>query len=62
MKVQYIFTKEEIKAAKDKMRELRQVALMSRDAGELEDSKEFYLRAKGFEESLTILGILQPKQ
>ena len=62
MKVQYILTQEEVKTAKDRLRELRNVALMSRDAGELEDSKEFYLRAKGFEEALTILGIIQPKQ
>lgn len=58
MRVQYIITKEEIDRAKRRLEVLRQIALASRDAGEMEDSKEFYLKAKGFEDALTILGIL----
>lgn len=59
MKIEYILTAQEIKTAKDRLAELRRAALLSRDAGEMEDSKELYLKAKGFEEALTILGIIQ---
>ena len=56
---QYIITEKEIKEVKQKLKTLRQAALFSRDAGELEDNKDYYLRAKGFEEALTMLGIIQ---
>lgn len=59
MKIEYVFTASEIKAAKDRLAQLRQAALLSRDAKEMEDSKEFYFKAKGFEEALTTLGIVQ---
>ena len=62
MKIEYVFTASEIKAAKDRLAQLRQAALLSRDAKEMEDSKEFYLKAKGFEEALTMLGIMQEAQ
>ena len=54
---QYIITEKEIKIVKNKLKTLRQAALLSRDAGEMEDNKEYYLRAKGFQEALEILGI-----
>lgn len=59
MKIEYVLSAKEVQAAKDRMNELRKLALLARDAQEMEDSKEFYLRAKGFEEALTILGIIQ---
>ena len=59
MKTEYILTAQEIKTAKERLAELRRAALSSRDAGKMEDSKELYLKAKGFEEALTILGIIQ---
>lgn len=59
MKIEYILTSQEIKTAKERLAELRRAALLSRDAGKMEDSKELYLKAKGFEEALTILGIIQ---
>ena len=62
MKIQYIVTEKEIKAVKDRLYELRQAALMSRSCGEVGDSREFYLRAKGYEEALTTLGIVQPQK
>lgn len=54
---QYIITEKEIKIVKNKLKTLRQAALLSRDAGEMEDNKEYYLKAKGFQEALEILGI-----
>ena len=59
MKIEYILTAQEIKTVKERLAELRRAAPLSRDAGEMEDSKELYLKAKGFEEALTILGIIQ---
>lgn len=57
MKVQYILTEEEVLKAKKRLLELRHIALLSRDAEQHEDNREYYLRAKGFEDALTILGI-----
>lgn len=57
MKKQYVISEEEIVNAKKRLLELRHIALLSRDAGELEDNREYYLRAKGFEDALKILGI-----
>jgi len=59
MKIQYIITKEEVDRAKQKLYELRQAALLSRDIGEMEDNRDLYLRAKGFEDALTILGVIK---
>lgn len=61
MKIEYVFTAKEIKAVKDRLAQLRQVALMSRDVRDAEANREFYLRAKGFEEALTMLGIEKEK-
>ena len=57
MKVQYILSQEEVKKAVDRLAQLKHVALLSRDAGQAEDNREYYLRAKGFEDALRILGI-----
>lgn len=62
MRVQYIITENEIRAARNKLYELKQAALLSRDAGEAQDNREFYLRAKGFEDALLLLGIIQPER
>ena len=59
MKIQYIITKEEIDGAKQKLWELKQAALLSRDAGMMQDNREYYLRAKGFEDAMIALGILR---
>lgn len=57
MKIQYIITQEEVAAAKAKHKSLKQAAYLSWKAGAEEDSQEFYLKAKGFEEALILLGI-----
>ena len=59
MRIQYILTQEEVSKAKKRLEHLKQIALMSRDAGEKADNREFYLRAKGFEDALITLGILK---
>ncbi len=56
---QYILTEREIRAVRDKLNELRQVALLSRDCRDRESNREFYLRAKGFEDALRMLGIIE---
>lgn len=58
MKMQYVFSKQEIKAVRARLKELKWVALMNRDAKDAEANREFYLRAKGFEEALVMLGIV----
>ena len=55
MRIQYVLTEQEIRQAKDKLRELKQIALISRDAGDMEANREYYLKAKGFEECLQVL-------
>lgn len=57
MRVQYVITNDEIQKAQDRLAQLRHVALLSRDAGQTEDNREYYLRARGFSEALEILGI-----
>ena len=57
MKVQYVFSAGEIEKVRSRLRYLRKVALISRDAGDTAGNREFYLKAKGFEEALTMLGI-----
>ncbi len=59
MRMQYILTEEEISRARDRLSELKHVALLSRDAGQMADNREYYLRAKGFEEALRLLGIIK---
>lgn len=57
MKIQYVFSASEIESARSRLRYLRKIALVSRDAGDTAGNREFYLKAKGFEEALTMLGI-----
>ena len=61
MKVQYILSEQEVQKAKDRLKQLRHVALLSRDAGHMEDNREYYLRAQGFKEALIILGVVKDK-
>lgn len=56
MRIQYVITKEELNTAKRRLEQMRQIALMARDAGDADTNREFYLKAKGFEEALTMLG------
>lgn len=57
MIVQYVLSEQEVKKAVDRLSQLKHVALLSRDAGQMEDNREYYLRARGFEEALRLLGI-----
>lgn len=57
MKIQYVFSASEIEKVRSRLRHLRKIALVSRDAGDTAGNREFYLKAKGFEEALTMLGI-----
>ena len=57
MKIQYILSADEVERTKARLRHLRRIALLSRDAGDTAGNREFYLKAKGFEEALTMLGI-----
>ena len=59
MKKQYILTEEEVTEAIRKLKELRMASLMCRDAGDSEFNREFYLKAKGFEQALQVLGIVK---
>lgn len=59
MKIEYVLSPQEIKAVKDRLAQLRQIALLNRNAYDAEANREYYLRAKGFEEALTMLGIIQ---
>lgn len=55
--IQYVLSKDDINKAKDRLYNLKQTALLSRDAGDVEANREYYLLAKGFEECMTLLGI-----
>lgn len=52
----YITTEQEINAAKQRLSELRQHAILCRDAGDEESSAVFYNKANGFKECLEMLG------
>lgn len=62
MRIQYVLNEKEVNAAKKRLDKLRWIALMSRDSNDEEGNREFYLRAKGFEDALMILGILEDKR
>lgn len=62
MRIQFIITQEEVAAAKAKHKELKQAARLSKSVGEKEDAREFYSRAKGFEEALIMFGIYKEKE
>ena len=57
MKKVYMLTEAEVKNLHNRLMELRTIALMSRDAAQKEDSREFYLRAKGFQEAMEMIGV-----
>ena len=59
MRKLYTLEEREIDKALDRLKELKHIALLSRDAGEMKDNREYFLRAKGFEDALKILGILK---
>lgn len=61
MKVQYVISAGEVEKAKSRLRHLRKVTLISRDAGDADGNREFYLKAKGFEEALVMLGIIEER-
>ena len=52
---QYVLTAKEVEAARDRLYELRRHAMLCRAAGDEESNREYYLKAKGFEEALRIL-------
>lgn len=54
---QYVLSQNEVDEVKRRLAELKHLALLSRDGLNLEDNREFYLRAKGFEEALKMLGL-----
>lgn len=55
----YITTEQEINAAKQRLSELRQHAILCRDVGDEESSAVFYNKANGFKECLEMLGIFK---
>ena len=55
---QYVLTEQEVRKVRSRLGEMRQIALMCRDAQDEESNREWYLRAKGYEEALKMLGII----
>ena len=53
---QYVLDQKEVDKAYDRLSQLRRSAMLCRAAGDTEGNREFYLRAKGFQEALDILG------
>lgn len=62
MRVQYVFSEQEIEAVRARLKKLKWIALMSRDARDAEANREFYLKAKGFEDALIMLGIVDKEE
>lgn len=58
MKKQYILTEKEVEKALERFKELKMNAMLCRDAMDMNSNREFYLRAKGFEDALKTLGII----
>lgn len=54
---QYVLSEAEVKKAKARLKEIRHISLLCRDAQDDEGNREWYLKAKGFEEALRILGL-----
>ena len=54
---QYVLTETEVKQAKERLKEIKHIALLCRDAMDYEGNREWYLRSKGFEEALRMLGL-----
>ena len=61
MRTMHVLTDNEVNKAKARLKQLKWLALMNRDVGDNESNRECYLKAKGFEEALTILGIIVDK-
>lgn len=59
---QYVLTQTEVDNVQRRLWDLRHHALLCRDGGHLEDNREFYLRAKGFEEALKMLGLRKEEE
>ena len=55
---QYVLSEAEVFKAQERLKKLRKIAMLNRDAGDNESNREYYLRAKGFEEALKMLGIV----
>lgn len=56
---QYVLTENEVKKARSRLKEMKHIALLCRDAGDKESNREWYLKTKGFEEALQILGLIK---
>ena len=56
---QYVLTEAEVRKAHDRLKELRHISLLCRDAMDLEGNREWYLRAKGYEEAMRMLGLVK---
>ena len=54
---QYVLSEAEVTKVNDRLYELRRIAMLSRASGDDESNREYYLRAKGFEEALKVLGL-----
>lgn len=52
---QYVLTEKEIIEVEKRLKELRRISLLCRDAEDWEGNREWYLRAKGFEECMKML-------
>lgn len=55
---QYVLSETEVIKARERLKKLKKIAMLNRDAGDNESNREYYLRAKGFEEALKMLGIV----
>ena len=55
---QYVLTAKEVEAARDRLCELRRHAMLCRAAGDEESNREYYFKAKGFEEALKMLSLV----
>lgn len=54
---QYVLTEKEVREVESRLREIRKIALLCRDAQDEEGNREWYLRAKGFEECMHMIGL-----
>ena len=59
---QYVLSEAEVKNVQERLKELRHITLLNRDAMDLECNKEWYFRAKGFEEALQMLGLCRTER
>lgn len=59
MKRYYSATQKEVDELFGRFAYFKEMALINRDAGDTETSREYYFKAKGMEEALKILGLLR---